>query len=107
MPGPVIAGRGRRGKAGGPAIIGVVADQTTVLLILPDRADAEALADELATAGYRPARVHRDMFSGEDDAEDVDWVVELATTPDGRPAADEFDRLGALADDHDGFADLA
>lgn len=75
----------------------------TVLLVLPDRDDAEEIADELRAAGYSPALVHRDMLLGEDDAEDVDWVVELATGPGGTPAADRTDELRELAERYDGF----
>lgn len=74
-----------------------------VLLVLPDRDDAEDLADQLRAAGYAPALVHRDMLAGEDDAEDVDWVIELVTGPGGGPAAAGLDELAALAESRDGF----
>ncbi|MEU7482147.1 HAD-IA family hydrolase [Lentzea sp. NPDC042327] len=76
----------------------------TVLLVLPDRDEAEELATELLGEGWAPARVHRDMLAGEDDAEDVDWVVELTTAPDGSPASAHRDELDELAERHDGFA---
>ncbi|WP_329789036.1 HAD-IA family hydrolase [Lentzea sp. DG1S-22] len=75
----------------------------TVLLILPDRDDAEELAAELLEAGWAPCAVHRDMLAGEDDAEDVDWVVELTTAPDGLPASAHRAELDELAERHDGF----
>ncbi|MET9628950.1 HAD-IA family hydrolase [Lentzea sp. NPDC006480] len=75
----------------------------TVLLILPDRDEAEELAAELAEDGWGPCHVHRDMLAGEDDAEDVDWVIELTTAPDGSPAAAHRPELDDLADRHDGF----
>lgn len=75
----------------------------TVLLVLPDRDDAERLAAALRTAGYAPAQVHRDMLLGEDDAEDVDWVIELVTGPDGAPASATLPALRDLADEYDGF----
>ncbi len=75
----------------------------TVLLILPDRDEAEELADELRDAGWGPCDVHRDMLAGEDDAEDVDWVIELTTAPDGTPASARREELDDLADRHDGF----
>ncbi|MFC3891780.1 HAD-IA family hydrolase [Lentzea rhizosphaerae] len=75
----------------------------TVLLILPDRDEAEELAAELLEAGWGPCAVHRDMLAGEDDAEDVDWVIELTTAPDGLPASAHRSRLDDLAEQHDGF----
>lgn len=75
----------------------------TVLLILPDRDEAEELAAELLDEGWGPCSVHRDMLAGEDDAEDVDWVVELTTAPDGTPASAHRAELDALAERHDGF----
>lgn len=75
----------------------------TVLLILPDRDEAEELAAELLDEGWGPCSVHRDMLAGEDDAEDVDWVVELTTAPDGTPASAHRAELDGLAERHDGF----
>ena len=75
----------------------------TVLLILPDRDEAEELAAELLEDGWGPCAVHRDMLAGEDDAEDVDWVIELTTAPDGTPASAHRAELDDLADRHDGF----
>ncbi|WP_439661697.1 HAD family hydrolase [Lentzea sp. HUAS TT2] len=75
----------------------------TVLLILPDRDEAEELAAELLEAGWGPCAVHRDMLAGEDDAEAVDWVVELTTAPDGLPASAHRAELDDLAEQHDGF----
>jgi putative hydrolase of the HAD superfamily len=75
----------------------------SVLLVLPDRDDAERIAAQLRDAGYLPALVHRDMLLGEDDAEDVDWVVELTTGPGGTPVGDTLATLRELADSHDGF----
>ena len=75
----------------------------TVLLILPDRDEAEELAAELLEDGWGPCAVHRDMLAGEDDAEDVDWVIELTTAPDGTPASAHRAELDDLAERHDGF----
>ncbi|WP_223199502.1 HAD family hydrolase [Solihabitans fulvus] len=99
-----LAGRGLLGErpapgAAGPESGGVL----LVLLVLPDRADAERIAATLAAEGWSPAVVHKDLLAGEDDVEDADWVVELATAPDGRPAAAHRPRLDALAAGHDGF----
>jgi putative hydrolase of the HAD superfamily len=75
----------------------------TVLLILSDRDEAEELAEELLADGWGPCAVHRDMLAGEDDAEDVDWVIELTTAPDGTPASAHRTELDELAARHDGF----
>lgn len=75
----------------------------TVLLILPDRDDAEELAESLLGDGWGPCAVHRDMLAGEDDAEDVDWVVELTTAPDGTPASAHREELDELAERYEGF----
>lgn len=78
-----------------------VADE--VLLVLPEREDAERLAKTLAGQGWTPASVHKELLAGEDDAEAADWVVELLTAPDGRPAGTRREWLDALAEEHDGF----
>lgn len=77
-----------------------------VLLTIPDRRDAEELAEELVGQGYEPCTVHRDQLAGEDDDEDADWVVEVRTGPHGGPAAFEEPHLATLADDYGGFAAL-
>ncbi|GGM66020.1 hypothetical protein GCM10012275_40750 [Longimycelium tulufanense] len=74
-----------------------------IYLVLPDRDEAEQLAEELATDGWSPCAVHRDMLAGEDDAEDVDWVIVVETAPDGLPAACWQDTLDRLAERRDGF----
>jgi putative hydrolase of the HAD superfamily len=74
-----------------------------VLLVLPDRADAERLAAGLAANGWAPAAVHKELLAGEDDAEAADWVVELLTAPDGSPASTRRDWLDTLAEEYDGF----
>lgn len=78
--------------------------QGRVLVTLREKADAEELAEELRDAGYEPCTVHRDMLAGEDDAEDVDWVIEVQTGPHGGPAAFEEPHLATLAADYGGFA---
>lgn len=74
-----------------------------VLIVLPDREDAERLAAGLAANGWAPAAVHKELLAGEDDAEAADWVVELLTAPDGTPASTRRDWLDALAEEYDGF----
>ncbi|MEC3892167.1 MULTISPECIES: divalent-cation tolerance protein CutA [Nocardiopsis] len=76
----------------------------TVLVTLPDREDADELAEQLLEQGYEPCAVHRDMLAGEDDAEDVDWVIEVSTGPHGGPAVFDEPHLSLLAEDYGGFA---
>lgn len=80
-------------------------DETTecVLIVLHDREDAQRLAGELSAQGWAPCLVHRDLLAGEDDAEDADWVIELATAPDGSPARLHEEPLAELADRAEGF----
>ncbi|MFI9007432.1 HAD-IA family hydrolase [Actinosynnema sp. NPDC053489] len=75
----------------------------TLLLVLHDRGDAEEAARELAGAGWSPCAVHKDVLAGEDDLEDADWVVELTTGPDDRPASAHRGLVEELARRHDGF----
>lgn len=75
-----------------------------VMVTLTEREDAEELAEQLKEQGYEPCTVHRDMLAGEDDAEDVDWVIEVHTGPHGGPAVFDETHLGLLADDYGGFA---
>ena len=74
-----------------------------MLVVLPARDEAERLAAELAELGWSPCAVHNELRAGEDDAEDADWRVELATAPDGTPAAAHEEFLAELADRADGF----
>ncbi|WP_017540448.1 MULTISPECIES: divalent-cation tolerance protein CutA [Nocardiopsis] len=75
-----------------------------VLVTLPDREDADELAEQLVDQGYEPCTVHRDMLAGEDDAEDVDWVIEVRVGPHGGPAVFDEPHLSRLAEDYGGFA---
>lgn len=75
-----------------------------VLIVLSDRENAERLAEELATDGWSPCLVHKELLAGEDDAEDADWVIELTTAPGGEPAGTRMDELAEIADVHEGFA---
>lgn len=74
-----------------------------LLLVLHDRDDAQEAARELAEAGWSPCAVHKDLLAGEDDAEDADWVVELVTGPDDRPAAAHRGLAEELAGRYGGF----
>ncbi|WP_017591207.1 hypothetical protein [Nocardiopsis potens] len=75
-----------------------------VLVTLHDREDAEELAEQLLDQGYAPCTVHRDMLAGEDDAEDVDWVIEVRVGPHGGSALFDEPHLALLAEDYGGFA---
>ncbi|WP_399345052.1 HAD family hydrolase [Umezawaea sp. Da 62-37] len=92
-----------RGLLDGPAGASTTDVADEVLLVLPERDAAEGLAARLAADGWTPAAVHRELLAGEDDGEAADWIVELTTAPDGRPASTRRTWLDALADEHDGF----
>ncbi|NUT51993.1 MAG: HAD-IA family hydrolase, partial [Saccharothrix sp.] len=82
---------------------GDVGGRGPLLLVLHDPADAGEAARELAEAGWSPCAVHKDVLAGEDDLEDADWVVELVTGPDDRPASAHRGLLEELAGRYDGF----
>lgn len=75
-----------------------------VMVTLPQREDAEELAEQLHEQGYEPCSVHREMLAGKDDAEGVDWVIEVQVGPHGGPAVFDETHLGLLAEDYGGFA---
>ena len=76
----------------------------TRLVVLPDREDAEALADGWRAGGV-PAGVHRELLAGEDDLEDAQWVVALEPGP-GSLVLDDL-ALAAAAEQHDGWVERA
>jgi hypothetical protein len=73
-----------------------------VVLVLPDRDAAEAVAEQLSGehAALPEPELHREALAGEDDAEDAQWLVVLhpPLPPGLTPAA-----LDALAAEHDGW----
>lgn len=80
------------------------------LMVLPDREAAEDVADQLVDDGqFTSVRVVSESLAGEDDAEDVDWVVHVVVDtlddPDGAPARVIGARFAALAEEHDGWLD--
>ncbi|MUL40827.1 hypothetical protein FZ103_06460 [Streptomonospora sp. PA3] len=85
-------------------MVAATGQEGTVLVTLSEREDAEELAEQLRDQGYEPCTVHRDMLAGEDDAEDVDWVIEVTTGPHGGPATFDEPHLAMLAQDYGGFA---
>ncbi|MFB9904712.1 HAD family hydrolase [Allokutzneria oryzae] len=80
-----------------------VDEPSPVLIVLHDKDDAAALAEELLGDGWAPCTVHKELLAGEDDAEDADWVVLLETAPDGLSASCWQDELERLAEGRDGF----
>ncbi|TWE11463.1 ribonuclease E inhibitor RraB [Rudaeicoccus suwonensis] len=80
---------------------------TEFLLVFHDRDDAEAVAETLSEDAFESVRVVSESLAGEDDAEDVDWVVHVvaavdASTEDARALSP---RLAALAEKYDGWLD--
>lgn len=83
------------------------ADFAVRIVVIPDRADAEAAAEELADATWcvTPPRVVREALAGEDDAEDAQWLLLTQSPPSGWSAA-QLEELNAVAADHDGWVDV-
>lgn len=85
---------------------GTVEGVTEFLLVFPDRDDAEEVADRLADEGIGSVRVVAEALAGEDDAEDVDWVVHIVTDANDASAGGAHrTRLAALAEEYDGWLD--
>lgn len=77
-------------------------DQDPLVLVLPDRDAAEALATQLGEdhPTLPEPELHREALAGEDDAEDAQWLVVLHPP---LPAALTPAALDALAAEHDGW----
>jgi putative hydrolase of the HAD superfamily len=80
-----------------------VSEADGLLVILPERDDAEAVAAELRRAGWAPCELHRERLAGDDDPEAAEWALTLATAPDGTPADGRRAELEELADRYEGF----
>ena len=52
------------------------------LLVLPDRAAADDVADQLMHDGFAEVRVLREALAGEDDSDDHEWAVHVITRDD-------------------------
>jgi hypothetical protein len=82
---------------------------TEHLIVLPDRDDAERIADELREEGFTDVRVVREALAGEDDSEDHEWAIyvreEMVDDETGPVAEGLKERFVALADEHDGWYD--
>lgn len=76
-------------------------------MVFPDRDDADRIADDLRDEGFTEIRVVREALAGEDDAEDLQWVVyvrEDMVDDELSPAAAGLrTRFTALAEDNDGW----
>jgi hypothetical protein len=57
-----------------------------LIVSLPDRGDAEELAETLHIAGWEPCTVNSHRLAGDDDPEAVEWTVLVVTGPGGLPA---------------------
>ncbi|WP_052358576.1 hypothetical protein [Terrabacter tumescens] len=71
------------------------------LIVLPERDEAESLADDLEAEGLSDVRVVREALAGEDDSEAHEWAVYVRTPSDPAYAV----RFEALAAVHDGWYD--
>ena len=79
-----------------------LSDDEPLVLVLPDRDAAEAVAEQLAEEypALPEPELHREALAGEDDAEDAQWLVVL-TPP--LPAGPSRAVLAALAAEHEGW----
>lgn len=79
------------------------------LIVVPERATAEAIVADLVDEGFTEARVLRQPLAGDDDAEAAEWgvlVVEELVVDESRPVESGLrDRFAALAQEHDGWYD--
>ncbi|WP_265445492.1 ribonuclease E inhibitor RraB [Flexivirga meconopsidis] len=79
------------------------------LMVFPERDAAEEVAEELADDDFGSVRVLSEALAGEDDAEDVNWVVHVVQDtvddPAGAVARALSERFSALAEEHDGWLD--
>ncbi|WP_188836854.1 hypothetical protein [Flexivirga endophytica] len=80
------------------------------LMVFQERDSAEEVADQLSENDeFASVRVLSEALAGEDDAEDVDWLVHVTvdTIDDqtGAVARALAKRFTALAKDHEGWLD--
>jgi hypothetical protein len=82
---------------------------TQHLIVLPERATAEEIADDLRQEGFGEVRVVREALAGEDDAEAHEWAVyvrEDRVDDEGSAVAEGLrERFQALAEAHGGWYD--
>lgn len=80
------------------------------LMVFPERQPAEDVAEELSDGDeFASVRVVSESLAGEDDAEDVDWLVHVTVDtiddPAGAVARALARRFGELAKEHNGWLD--
>lgn len=82
---------------------------TEHLIALPERDDAERIAEDLRGEGFTEVRVVREELAGEDDAEAAEWVVyvreEMVADESGPVGQALKERFAALAEEHGGWYD--
>lgn len=82
---------------------------TEHLIVLPDRDDAERIAEELRDEGFTEVRVVREALAGEDDSEAHEWAIyvreEMVADDSGPVGQGLKERFAALAEEHDGWYD--
>jgi len=76
-------------------------------MVFADREAAEDVADQLLDDGeFASVRVVSEALAGEDDAEDVDWVVHVMLESDSSENARTLaERFTELAEKHGGWLD--
>lgn len=78
-------------------------------MVFPERSAAEDAAEELADDEFTSVRVVSEALAGEDDAEDVDWVVHVVQDTIDDPASAVAralaERFASLAEGHGGWLD--
>ncbi|WP_231607747.1 hypothetical protein [Streptacidiphilus albus] len=79
-----------------------LSDDEPLVLVLPDRDAAEAVAEQLAEEypALPEPELHREALAGEDDAEDAQWLVVLTPPLSAGPSRAV---LAALAAEHEGW----
>ena len=79
-----------------------LSDDEPLVLVLPDRDAAEAVAEQLAEEypALPEPELHREALAGEDDAEDAQWLVVLTPPLSAGPSRAV---LAVLAAEHEGW----
>lgn len=79
------------------------------LIVFPERADADAVAEELREDDFAEVRVIREALAGEDDGEAHDWAVyvrvDTIDDPTSAVARALVERFEATAGERGGWLD--